>query len=91
MNGTTYLASRTIGKVVCQDNPGNFWCKPLGEKAIILIILFIALYFIVFDMIGFYKKPEYSKKNKLIIFFLYFWKFPKRFYFFLKDAYKDKG
>lgn len=91
MNGTTYLVSRMTGKAVCENNSNDFWCKPLGEKAIILILLFIALYFILLDMIGFYKKSEYSKKNKILIFFLYFLKFPKRFYLFLKDAYKDKS
>lgn len=85
MSAGSYLISRTIDGAVCEKNPNSFWCKPISEVAITLFFLVLFLVILIFDMVGFYKMPEYSKRNKIAVFFIYFIKLPKRLFRFIRD------
>lgn len=85
MDTGSYLVSRMIGGAVCEKNPNNFWCKPISERAIALFFLVLFLVILIFDMVGFYKIPEYKKRNKVVVFFIYFIKLPKRIFRFIRD------
>lgn len=61
MDATTYIASRTILKGVCEKNTNSFWCKSLNNSAIFIILLIIVLYIVVINLISFYK--EKNKKH----------------------------
>jgi hypothetical protein len=58
MDATTYIASRTILKGVCENKPDSFWCKPLDNYVIFLILLIIVLYVIAINLVSFYKEKK---------------------------------
>lgn len=90
MNAGTYIASRTFMGNVCKNNSDSFWCQPLGNLTVFLIVFAIFCYFASFDLKSFYKKQENINKRKLKVLLIWMVTLPKRIISSLKEIYRSE-